>query len=190
MVLPLKEIIYKDDGITLSIERIRILDKVFSSFSCKQENKDVEKFLLERAIKYEQTKNASTFLVFNDEALENGNLILDAFFSLALKVFAFTKEASNEDKDVVGVSSNNVPAFLIGQLARSKDSKDGLGKEVLIQAIKYIKVAQYYVGGRLVYLDCKDDLVNYYIRQGFRFIQKRKKPDENGDRLNQMYIVI
>ena len=75
-------------------------------------------------------------------------------------------------------------------MARSKNTFSGLGKETLIKAIEYIKGAQYYVGGRLVYLDCWDDLVGYYQKQGFKFIQKRKKPDENGDRLNQMYIVI
>ena len=189
MVLPLKEIIY-DDNETLSNERVEILDKVFSSFKCSQDNKDVENFLKEKAINFEQSKESSTFLIFNDEALEKGNLVLDAFFTLALKVFSFTKDADENEKEKIGINGNNAPAYLIGQLARSKNTVSGLGKKTLINAIEYIKGAQYYVGGRLVYLDCRDDLVKYYTKQGFKFIQKRKKPDENGDRLNQMYLVI
>ena len=189
MVLPLKEIIYEDNG-TLSNERIEILDKVFSSFKCSQDNNDVEVFLKEKAINFEKSKESATFLVFNDAEHKKGNLVLDVFFSLALKVFSFTKDANEREKESIGINGNNTPAYLIGQLARSKNTFSGLGKETLIKAIEYIKGAQYYVGGRLVYLDCWDDLVGYYQKQGFKFIQKRKKPDENGDRLNQMYIVI
>lgn len=190
MVWPLKEIIYNDDNKTLSDERIAILDKVFSSFKCSQKNQDVEKFLIKNAIDFEKRRISSTFLIFNDEALNNGTLILDAFFTLSLKVFVFSEEASNTDKKKAGAKNDSVPAYLIGQLARAENTKNGLGKETLIEAIAYIKKAQYYVGGRLVYLDCKDDLIEYYTKQGFKFVQKRTEPDENGDKLNQMYIVI
>lgn len=190
MVLPLKEIIYNDDNKTLSSERIKVLDKVFSSFKCSQKNQDVEKFITELAIEFEKKRISSTFLIFNDEELEKGNLVLDAFFSLALKVFEFSDEVSKSDKKKACTNEDSTPAYLIGQLARSVNTKSGLGKEALIKAIEYIKGAQYYVGGRLVYLDCRDDLVKYYEKQGFKFIQKRKSPDENGDKLNQMYIII
>ena len=190
MVLPLKEIIYNDDNKTLSNERIEVLDKVFSSFKCSQKNQDVEKFITELAIEFEKKRLSSTFLIFNDEELEKGNLVLDAFFSLALKVFEFTDEASKSDRKKACANDNSTPAYLIGQLARNANTKSGLGKETLIKAIEYIKNAQYYVGGRLVYLDCKDDLVKYYQKQGFKYIQKRKNSDANGDRLNQMYIVL
>ncbi|MBQ7653378.1 MAG: hypothetical protein IJS93_03305 [Clostridia bacterium] len=189
MVFPLKEIIFTDDG-AISEERIEFLDKIFSSFKCSRVNKDVEYFLKEKAIEFEKSKEAATFLVFDDEEFKKGNLKLTAFFSLALKVFSFTKDADEANKGIMGVNRNTVPAYLIGQLARSEDSQNGFGKTVLRQAISYIKSAQYFVGGKLVYLDCRDDLVKYYEKQGFKFIQKRKKADENGDRLNQMYIII
>ena len=75
------------------------------------------------------------------------------------------------------------------RISQKKDL-EGLGEELLLEAISYIKTVQNYVGGCLVYLDCKDNLIDYYKEMGFSFIQQRKKPDKNGDFLNQMYILI
>lgn len=54
------------------------------------------------------------------------------------------------------------------------------------EALLRIKNAQYYVGGKLVYLDCKDCMIKYYERHGFKFLQK----NSDADTLNQMYIII
>ena len=52
-----------------------------------------------------------------------------------------------------------------------------------MQAIIHIRQAIQIVGGRLIYLDCKDELVSYYEQNGFKLLQKQKD-------LNQMYLVV
>ena len=80
-------------------------------------------------------------------------------------------------------SDNFVPAFLIGQLAKRTSASHGFGRELLMQAIIHIRQAIQIVGGRLIYLDCKDELVSYYEQNGFKLLQKQKD-------LNQMYLVV
>lgn len=177
MVLSLKEIIEYNNEDKVSFK------EALSSFSCKKDLQ-VQNFIQNKAITFEKDKQASTFLLFNDNS---DHLQLDGFFSLAIKVFVFREEISkNKRQKISGKREDHVPAFLIGQLARNDSSSKGLGKELLETAISYIKNAQLYVGGCLVYLDCKDELVSYYENYGFENIQKSiKDPD-----LNQMYIVI
>ena len=91
-----------------------------------------------------------------------------------------------QKQKIAGKSDDQVPAYLVGQLARSDVAPKGTGAMLLELAVEYIKTAQTYVGGRLVYLDCKDNLLAYYESKGFRFIQKNPDNEE----LNQMYIVI
>lgn len=180
MVLPLRQII--ENG---TIDKASVLEAL-SSFSCKRDA-DVQNFLQKLSIPFEEKRQAATFLLFNDDAAAGNRLQLDGYFSLALKVFSFEGSVSKRQKQkIAGKSDDQVPAYLVGQLARSDVAPKGTGAMLLELAVEYIKTAQTYVGGRLVYLDCKDNLLAYYESKGFRFIQKNPDNEE----LNQMYIVI
>ena len=181
MVFPLRKI----------IEEYETIDKAsfegaLSSFSC-QKDLEVQTFLQNKAVDFENAKQTSTFLLFNDDASKNGVLQLDGYFSLALKVFSFSADISNRQRrSLSGKSEREVPAYLIGQLARDDNAPRGTGKELIHTAIQYIRNAQFYVGGRIVYLDCKDALKSYYENYGFRYIQKSARDPQ----LNQMYLII
>lgn len=195
MVLPLREIIYNDDKQTLSDKRLAILDKVFSSFNPVQKNKDIEDFLKNKAVSFEQNRITSTFLVVNDEQLKKDKFVLDGFFSLSISLLCLKDDTAEDDKKKIrnqqqSSKGTNFPMYLIGQLARDVRTKKGFGKEELLTAISYIKVAQDRVGGSLVCIDCKNELIDYYSTFGFKFLQKNKKKDANGDKLNRMYAVI
>lgn len=180
MVLPLRQIIENQ-----SIDKASVTEAL-SSFSCTKDA-DVQKFLKDFAILFEQNQQTATFLLFNDDASKNNRLQIDGYFSLALKVFYFEDAISNRTRrKLSGKADDQVPAYLIGQLARSDNAPKGTGAKLLNLAIQYIKNAQTYVGGRLVYLDCKDELVPYYESKGFQFIQRNPERKD----LGQMYIVI
>ena len=75
--------------------------------------------------------------------------------------------------------------YLLGQLARSDDSEPGLGSSLLEDALDTINWAYLAVGCRVVRVDCTDDLVNYYIKHGFTYINKNVI-----ENLNRMITVI
>ncbi len=180
MVLPLRQVIENPFIDKASVEG------ALSSFSCERDI-DVQNFLKDLAVQFERDQQAATFLLFNDKASKDGHLQLDGYFSLALKVFSFEGDISNRTKKrLSGKTDNQVPAYLIGQLARNDLTPKGTGAKLLELAIQYIKNAQAYIGGRLVYLDCKDELLPYYTSKGFQFIQRNPDREE----LNQLYIVI
>lgn len=174
MVIPLKAILESDIDEAL-------LRKALSRFKCEKDF-DVQNFLQINAIPFEKDNQASTYLSIDDKSGK-----IKGYFSLALKAFKFSSSIpKRRRKTISGKSDETIPAYLIGQLARDDSTEKGVGKELLQQAIQLIKNAQYYVGGKLVYLDCKDCMIKYYERHGFKFLQK----NSNVDTLNQMYIII
>ena len=122
MVIPLKLLLDQNYDRTF-------LEKVLSSFKCEKDN-DVESFLINLAEENERKKETITFLSINDEKAEKGEIWVDGYFSLALKVFYFYKTAEQEEKDKICKEIGeltHIPAYLIGQLGRADKSKKGLG---------------------------------------------------------------
>lgn len=180
MVLKLKEIIKAFNNDKASVK------EVLSSFVAvnSPSKDDVESFLKNKAIDMEEKGQSVTYLMLNDEKLKKDEYVIDGYFTLAIKAFEFCGDLSKKGrKRISGKSDDFVPAFLIGQLAKSTSAGHGAGKELLSQAIAYINNAIQIVGGRLIYLDCKDALISYYIKHGFSLLQKQND-------LNQMYLVI
>lgn len=172
-------------GLLEVINEASIKEALFN-FKCTK-NADVQNFLRYEAVEMEKKFQTGTYLIADDEKLKDNIFEITGYFSIALKVFKFENTLSKRArKRLSGKSDDYVPAFLIGQLAKCDNASKGTGAEYLKMAISKIKEIQYLIGGCLVYLDCKDDLVTYYENQGFKCIQKN--PDD--DQLNQMYIVV
>ena len=83
------------------------------------------------------------------------------------------------------ISTNLIPCYLIGQLARFDNiNKEELPGNVIFSTIdSAVKKAQHFFGGRMISVDCVDDLVPYYINRGFIRLNKI-------DDLNQMVHMI
>lgn len=71
--------------------------------------------------------------------------------------------------------------YLLGQLARSDDSEVGIGAKLLDDALDIIHRPFIAVGCRAVRVDCKTDLLGYYLDHGFTFINRN--PDDDLNRL-------
>ena len=185
MVQPLKEIIelFGDDEASLA-EALSSFSSVFEN----EEAEDVSYFLKNLAISNEKTGVSRTYLIVNDDAWERAELQIDGYFTIAIKVLYFNdvdRGAQDEIHRVLGNTSKNCPAYLIGQLARGKHCDKGAGRQYLERALSYISGSSEIVGGRLVYLDCKKALRSYYEQAGFQFLQEKHKSS-----LIQMYRVI
>lgn len=165
------------------------LVEALSMFVCThmgEESEDVIAFLQQYAIPFEKDGTTRTYLIVNDAEAQKGNLQIDGYFSIAIKILYFHGVDSDVLEKAFGdASKKNCPAFLIGQLARGAHSEKGAGAEYLNTALSYIAEASNIVGGRFVYLDCVPERQSYYEAHGFTFLQQKHKSN-----LVQMYRII
>lgn len=140
-------------------------------------------YLHNKAVMMEKKAMSRTYLAFDNDK----NIL--GYFSLGMKCMRVpddtpisnsTRKKMNIDEDT-GVAQS----YLLGQLGRDNSSPKGFGAELLVEAKKRLMEANLIVGCRMVRLDCADELIPYYERNGFKFVSK------NRDRtLNQMVILI
>lgn len=183
MVQALKKIIELNDYDEASLK------EALSSFKCYKEkeesSKDVIFFLQNEAIKMEKSGQTRTYLYLNDAEWEKGNIVIEGYFSIAIKNLYFNDDVSSIEK-LYGEIPKSMPAYLIGQLARAEGTPSGFGKKMLKKALEYICTASNSAGGRVVYLDCWLDRKKYYESNGYKYLQDKK----NNDKLIQMYRII
>jgi hypothetical protein len=152
------------------------LSLLLSKFKCSR-NKDSEYFLKKIAVRHEKKDISRTYVAIDTDA----DAIL-GYFTLALKCLSV--DVADLDEDVIelmNLKDNVAQAYLIGQLARSDHAERGSGKMMLDEAIRSFFVGKDMFGCRMVRLDCRDELIDYYRSHDFRPIGKN--PDKD---LNQM----
>jgi hypothetical protein len=132
-----------------------------------------------KAIALEKANMAKTYLLYDSEYTERtGCLFILGYFTVAIKNFVFEQVLSKgKRKRLLGMTSvetDNVPGYLIGQLAKNSDMIfhcEAINLHILLkEAIKRIVSAQQHVGGRFVFLDCKKDNLKVhemYLQEGF-----------------------
>ncbi len=146
---------------------------ILESFYCPK-NLDVEKFIKEKSIRFEQSSKARTYLIFD----ENVDHLL-AYFSLTFKQIHInhTMMSKTKIKTIDGISKNAkfINAFLIGQIGKNfniEHNKICL-KHILDEIFSILFEAQKIVGGRIVILECEDDhkLISLYEDHDFELIE-------------------
>lgn len=166
------------------------IHNILGDFYCPH-NKDVEMFLHEKALLFNQQSIARTHLVMLQK---KGKLILAGYFALALKTFVVknnddTKLSKNLRRRVGNFGQYNnellqwtISAPLIGQLGKNYKYDNIIdGATLLRYACEEVKKAQVIVGGKFVYLECEDKpkLISFYEDNGFVDFGRRKlEPDE------------
>lgn len=168
------------------------LYKLLSSFSCPL-NPDVENFLRNSAIEFTKKDQSVTYLVFSHEHLVG-------YFSLAIKpvsVLASTISKTMARKlERVSVLDKNTgtyttSAYLIAQLGKNfaLPEEQRINGDILLKlTLDIISQAKYLLGGVLEFLECDNNeaLMNFYIRNGFKFFNTRVTLGENPHKLNQL----
>jgi len=165
-IKPLAELL--DGGFSKSSIR-----KAFSRFSCERDA-DVSLFLKAHAIQNEGTGASRTYLALSSAALDEDRLEVVAFVTIAMAVADYTSIDVERRLQIMGrvpgvQTANYFPGYLVAQLARDdKYTHDDFdASELLPFAEDLIMDAISVVGGRFAYIDCRDELVEYYRQQDY-----------------------
>lgn len=166
-IIPLGEMLKEYDE--------HLIENTFKKFSCQREV-DLENFLIQKAIPYEQTNFGKTYLFIDMDKLNNGELVVVAYFTIAQKAVDISKLSKKKKRQMLGEypgrdSLNSIPTYLIGQLGRC-DSYNGdnlSGQQILNECYHAISIAASVVGGNLVVLECRESMFDkVYGGKGFK----------------------
>ena len=158
-------------------------------------NKDVEKFIKEKALQSVKLSTSSTYLVISKER----PLDLTGYFSLATKMLTLKRNVLSQTKERiinrfgyfdVDSDSYKVPAILIAQLGRnfSSESSSISGSELIAITLRQVKNILSYTSGKAVFLECekKEKLINFYKQNGFSILDNEVL-SMNQKELTQLY---
>jgi len=173
----LNDLLFEGDGAYLRV--------LLSSFRCSS-NPDAESFLKNTAITHEKNGISRTYVLLEGDDFGNDPFI-KGFFTLAVKCLTVNKQHSIPDKIYAQMNVNRgiAQAYLLGQLAKTDGAEKGFGKEMIERALDIFARGNKMFGCRVVRLDCKDQLIDYYESCGFTYADK----SHNGA-LNQMITII
>ena len=165
-IIPLSELLKTDEALSL-------VERALASFKCEK-NFDEEDFLHNKAIQYERSNKARTYLVF-DETYHH----LLGYFTVAFKSIDLKNVSKSKRKDMTaGEVVETYSAYLIGHIAKNSKTETGLeGTQLLQHAKNVIAEARDLVGGRLIYIDCKniEKLKSFYSKNGFKYFKTSEK---------------
>lgn len=177
------------------------LIQILSDFSCPL-NKDVEKFLKERAIEFTKKNQSVTYLVFSSD---DANLV--GYFTLTIKPITInaTKFSNTTKRKLLRVSelddvthTFHLAAYLIAQLGKNYSNGANFkitGEQLLEIAMSKVRDLQFMVGGMVVFLESEqnDKLIQFYDnKNGFKEFETRAIGDvkEESHTLIQMLKVL
>lgn len=171
---------------------------LLSSFECNLDY-DIEYFLKNRAVSYENLSKSRTYLILDEDEVVNkkiSELTVLGYIALALKVLTVPTETSNRmRKEIDGLSAKihgeqitAFPVYLIGQLGRNtKVSKNVItGSQLIDYAFDVLQPAVNAVGGRYILIECHDrkELILFYEKNDF--ISFAKIPDQENDMVQML----
>lgn len=147
--------------------------RFLGTFRCSKDT-DLEEFLHDKAIMFEDKGRSRTCLLLNDEG---DNRIL-AYFTLALTEITVPEENSLSNSTVrrMDLSGGKTVGYLIGQLAKDDSVKEHIGHYLMDVAAEQLKVSYMQNGGRVMCIDCKEPMIGYYENEGFVLVE----PSPNG----------
>jgi hypothetical protein len=163
---------------------VELLDRLIEEFSCSKD-KQVEAYLKRDAIQFDRSNIARTYLFVNDddECPDKSNIV--AYFTLAVTVTDYSGISKSRRAKFLGnIYGRNTQDFfgglLIAQLARNDNygTQDVNGQELIETCEEILSDVNELVGGRVIYLDCKEPLIALYESCGYRLLQA--EPFSNG----------
>lgn len=152
------------------------------NFRCER-NKDIEQFLHNKAIRFEQARIARSYLIFDEQ------FNLTAYFTLSFKSIAVKTSKSRLKRLTGGLTNDNkISVYLIGQIGKNSAIKNNpvCLNDILDEILPLIEMAQSISGGRAVILECENNsrLIAHYEKHGFNLIDT-----ENESELKTMFIL-
>ncbi|MDR1358042.1 MAG: hypothetical protein LBJ48_01605 [Coriobacteriales bacterium] len=158
------------------------LNAQFKEFCCVRDE-DVQTFIRDRAIRYERSGLSRTYFYVTDRETEETDVA--AYFSVAITSVDYTRVSRARREKVLGstpgrVNRDHFGGLLIAQIARDDRFNESVisGTELIEACEEIIELGRNYLGGRVIYLDCKEELISLYERRGYKLLLD--SPFENG----------
>jgi len=159
---------------------IELLDRKIREFSCSRDL-DVESFLKVQATRYERDGLSRTYLYVTGD---NEPARIAAFFSVAITSTEFPDVTKSRKAKILGGkpgrdTKDHFGGILVGQLGRSDafGTDDINGHEMIEDAEDVIDHGRYYLGGKIVYLDCREPLIKFYEQNGYSLVKSEPYPN-------------
>lgn len=151
------------------------IEAAFRNFQCTRE-KDLETFLVDKAIQYEQKGFGRTYLCLDNKAQRQNKLSIVAYFTISYTAIRMRAIPNSRKKKVVGSLPGRdnlefAPSFLIGQLGRSDNYSNEYisGESLLCECYHMLSVAYNVIGGQVVILECREHMFEkFYQKCGFK----------------------
>ena len=153
-----------------------IIKRLLETFSCSK-NFDLQDFLHNKALTFEQHLRSRTYLYVDNETKE-----VVAYFTIAISML-FTNDLSNDTiklLDGYKDDTRSIPCFLIGQLGKSdKYKKYKIGEYLLSDALDIIDCSQNSLGGRFILIDSVNNpkVLEFYKENSFLAIENDKESE-------------
>lgn len=178
---------------------------ILNTFDCLN-NLDVDRFLKEKALTFDEQSLSKTHLVFTSY---KDKMVLVGYYTLAIKHFVIKKAIlkSHSGKNInsrlrqrinkfaqcdVDTGQYFISAPLIGQLGKNDNYTNLIRGDVLLKyACDKVREIQAAAGGRIVYLECEDkpSLIEFYSRNGFYNFGQRNLDYDEKDGMNSKYLI-
>jgi hypothetical protein len=163
--------------LTETSEDVKLLGLRLGEFRCSRDPQ-LERFIHKQAVPYESKGFGRTYLIFDTSSgHESGSEPIAAFFTLAITATDYSEISKSKKAKVLGSKPGRetFKAFggiLIGQLARDdRYGSDFINGETLLRECEaYIERGRRYIGGRIVYLDCRQALVGTYQKNSYKLL--------------------
>lgn len=141
----------------MKVEKLSKLHNT-SSFDCGDE--DINEFLKEDALKWQEKNLAVTnIFIYNEE-------LIGFFCSSGDSIKLKTNE--KKESDIEGKPIREIPAIKLGRLGRNKKfAGQGVGSNILKWAIGYVKSLAERTGIRYITVDAYYKKVDWYQKLGF-----------------------
>jgi hypothetical protein len=157
-------------------EAIKALEPQLMSFNCKRDT-DIESFIHNKAIDYERSGYSRTYLYSAPDPKANNEYSIVAYFTVAITSVSFADISKKKKSKVLGGfpgrdTQDHFAGLLIAQLARSDDFDKTYidSKRMITDAESIITKGRKYLGGKLIYVDCKEPLIQLYSGFGYKLI--------------------
>ena len=152
---------------------------LLNTFRCNI-NSDLTNFIHSIAYDFEERQIAKTFVLVNNDKNE-----VVGYFTISMKSLSTNGMSKTSIKKIDGISNSRVciHSFLIGQLGISdKYAEYKIGTLLLDDAFSKIEMAHDLVAGRYILVDAIKHIkvINFYKEYGFTLLDTNLEESENG----------
>lgn len=160
------------------------MSEAFDIFRCSKDL-DIENFLRQKAIQFEERGWCRVYLMMNKEELSKRKFKVEAYFTLSHKSVILQEDVSGTKRREVGYSKTdtNIHFVLIGHLGKkiyideenpsNNFYSDVSSKEILDRAFEVIGKAHELISCRCVLVECNDSekVHKVYTDYDFKYLQ-------------------